>query len=178
MKELLGLVDVHARRNRHELLRHQRADRLVEVLLEADVARREDADGLLALDDRHAADVVLAHHLERRRAATATAATVTGPRIIPLSARFTRSTSRACSSIDRFLWMMPIPPSRAIVMAVRLSVTESIAAAEERDVQVEAAAEARLHVDVLGQYLAVRGDEQDVVERQALAERVVEHATV
>ncbi len=65
VEEALGLVDVDARRNGHELLRHQRAHRLVEVLLEADVARRQDADGPLALDDGNAADVVLAHHLER-----------------------------------------------------------------------------------------------------------------
>ena len=48
-----------------ELRRHQRADRLIEVLLEADVARGEDADGRVALDDRHAGDVVLAHDGER-----------------------------------------------------------------------------------------------------------------
>jgi hypothetical protein len=46
-------------------LRHQRGDRLIEVLLEADVARREDADGRVVLDHGHAADVVLAHHAER-----------------------------------------------------------------------------------------------------------------
>ena len=53
---------------------------------------------------------------------------VTGAKTIPLSARFTRSTSRACSPGVRFLWTMPSPPSRAIVMAARASVTESIAA--------------------------------------------------
>ena len=71
-----------------------------------------------------------------------------------------------------------MPPSRAMVMAVRLSVTESIAARQEGDVELEPAAEARLHVDVLREHLAVRGDEQDVVEGQALAELVVEHVTV
>jgi hypothetical protein len=44
VEELLGVVVRDARRDRDELLRHQRADGLVEVLLEADVARREDAD--------------------------------------------------------------------------------------------------------------------------------------
>ena len=66
VKEALRLVDAHARGNGDELLRHQRAHGLVEVLLEADVARREDADGPVALGDRDAADVVLAHDLERR----------------------------------------------------------------------------------------------------------------
>jgi hypothetical protein len=53
---------------------------------------------------------------------------VIGLTIIPLSDRFTRSTSDACSSTDRFLWMMPIPPCCAIAMANRDSVTVSIAA--------------------------------------------------
>src|SRR5436190_6204925 len=47
---------------------------------------------------------------------------------MPLSDRFTRSTSDACSSIDRFLWMMPMPPCCAIAIARRDSVTVSIAA--------------------------------------------------
>jgi hypothetical protein len=115
-------------RNRHELLRHQGADRLIEVLLEPDVASREDSDRLLALHDRDAADVVLAHDLEREREETATDGPSLGPRIIPLSARFTRSTLARLRLDPMFLWMMPTPPSRAIVMAARLSVTESIAA--------------------------------------------------
>src|SRR5262245_11282454 len=47
---------------------------------------------------------------------------------MPLSDRFTRSTSDACSSIDRFLWMIPMPPCCAMAMARRDSVTVSIAA--------------------------------------------------
>ena len=51
-----------------------------------------------------------------------------GLTIMPLSDRLTRSTSDACSSSDRFLWMMPMPPCCAIAMASRDSVTVSIAA--------------------------------------------------
>src|SRR3954452_1242872 len=47
---------------------------------------------------------------------------------MPLSDRLTRSTSEACSSIDRFLWMTPMPPCCAIAIARRDSVTVSIAA--------------------------------------------------
>ena len=47
---------------------------------------------------------------------------------MPLSARFTRSTSRAWSAGDRFLCKMPMPPARAMAMAARPSVTESMAA--------------------------------------------------
>ena len=53
---------------------------------------------------------------------------VTGSMIIPLSARFTLRTCWACSSIVIFLWSTPIPPSRAIAIAIADSVTVSIAA--------------------------------------------------
>ena len=53
---------------------------------------------------------------------------VIGLTIMPLSERLTRSTSDACSSTDRFLWMMPMPPCCAIAIASRDSVTVSIAA--------------------------------------------------
>jgi hypothetical protein len=53
---------------------------------------------------------------------------VTGSTIIPDSDRFTLSTSVTWSSIDRLRWMTPSPPSLAIAMARRASVTVSIAA--------------------------------------------------
>src|SRR6266566_1339460 len=53
---------------------------------------------------------------------------VIGLTIMPLSERFTRSTSEACSSIDRFLWMTPRPPCWAMAIARLDSVTVSIAA--------------------------------------------------
>ncbi len=53
---------------------------------------------------------------------------VIGFRIIPLSDRFTRSTSAAWRSIDMFLWITPRPPCRAIAIASSASVTVSIAA--------------------------------------------------
>ena len=53
---------------------------------------------------------------------------VIGLRIMPLSDRFTRSTSAACRSIDMFLWSTPMPPARAIAIAMSDSVTVSIAA--------------------------------------------------
>ncbi len=52
-----------------------------------------------------------------------------GLRIIPLSDRLTRSTSAACRSIDMFLCSTPMPPARAIAIAMSDSVTVSIAAA-------------------------------------------------
>src|SRR5438876_2878764 len=53
---------------------------------------------------------------------------VTGSTIIPLSERLTRSTCAHWSRIERFLWITPIPPSRASAMASSASVTVSIAA--------------------------------------------------
>ena len=53
---------------------------------------------------------------------------VTGSTIIPDSERFTLSTSSRWSSIERLRWITPMPPSRAMAMARRASVTVSMAA--------------------------------------------------
>src|SRR5438105_733221 len=53
---------------------------------------------------------------------------VTGFRIMPLSDFLTLSTSAAWSAGESTRWMIPIPPSRAIAMASRASVTVSMAA--------------------------------------------------
>ena len=50
-----------------------------------------------------------------------------GLEMTPFSLRFTRSTMSACSAMVMFLWMMPMPPSRAMAMAMRDSVTVSMA---------------------------------------------------
>src|SRR5579884_2028171 len=55
-------------------------------------------------------------------------AMVTGSTIMPLSLRFTRSTSSACRSIGMLRWMNPMPPCWASAMASRDSVTVSMAA--------------------------------------------------
>ena len=53
---------------------------------------------------------------------------VTGSTIMPDSERLTLSTSVTWSSIERLRWITPRPPSRAIAIARRASVTVSIAA--------------------------------------------------
>ena len=53
---------------------------------------------------------------------------MTGSTIMPDSERLTLSTSATCSSIERLRWTMPSPPSRASAIAIRASVTVSIAA--------------------------------------------------
>ena len=54
--------------------------------------------------------------------------TVTGSVTIPDSERLTRRTCWAWSSMDRLRWRMPIPPWRAMAIAMSDSVTVSIAA--------------------------------------------------
>src|SRR6185503_14194461 len=53
---------------------------------------------------------------------------VTGSTIMPLSERLTLSTSPDWTSIGRFLWTIPMPPSCAMAIARRESVTVSMAA--------------------------------------------------
>ena len=53
---------------------------------------------------------------------------VTGSTIMPLSDRFTLSTSLACCSMVRLRWMMPSPPCCAMAIAMCDSVTVSMAA--------------------------------------------------
>ena len=61
-------------------------------------------------------------------ASFASGSITTGSTTMPLSYFFTLVTSIACCWMVRFLWMNPSPPSCAIAMAVRASVTVSIAA--------------------------------------------------
>ena len=93
---------------------------------------------------------------------------VTGSTIIPDSERLTLSTSATCASIDRLRWMMPIPPSRASAIAMRASVTVSIAAETTGDLERDRARQPRRGRDVVRQHRRLGRDEQDVVERQPL----------
>ena len=53
---------------------------------------------------------------------------VTGSEIMPLWLRLTFCTSDACSAADMLRWITPMPPLRAMAIAIRASVTLSIAA--------------------------------------------------
>ena len=61
-------------------------------------------------------------------ATVASGVVVTGLETMPDSLRFTRSTMSACSAMERLRCRMPIPPCRAMAIAMRASVTVSIAA--------------------------------------------------
>ncbi len=177
VQELLRLVHVHAGGDGHELLRHERADGLVEVLLEPDVSGGENPDGLFALDDGHSADVVLAHHFERR-AQRLRWTDRDGTEDHPALGAF-HAFDLAGLRFDRHVLVNDADPALAGHRDRGAALGDRVhRRGEERYVQIEAPAEPGLDVDVLRQNLAVRGDEQDVIERQALVERVIQHDTV
>ena len=66
-------------------------------------------------------------HSRSTSSMVASAVVVTGCVIIPDSERFTRSTWSAWSATERLRCSTPMPPCRAIAMAIRASVTVSIA---------------------------------------------------
>ena len=113
-------------------------------------------------------DAVLARELDALRARSWSGAIVIGSFTTPLSKRLTFATSAAWAAGDMFLWTMPMPPSCARAMARRDSVTVSMAADSERDVQLDRAGEAGFEADFAGQDGRVGGNEQDVVERERL----------
>ena len=71
--------------------------------------------------------------------------------------------------------MMPMPPSWAMVMARRASVTVSMAADRMRDVQADTAGEAGRGIHVARHDGGVAGDEKDVVESECLSKDAHEH---
>ena len=174
VQKKLRVIVRRRRRHRHELLRHERRDRLVEVLFEADVARRQDPNGGLRLDDGDAADVVLLHDVERL------AQRLVRPRgdgrrdhaaLGPLDALHLEGLRLGIEVLVED----PNPPSRAIVMAVRASVTESIAADRSGTFSSNRFGQPGLRIHVLREHLAVGRREEDVVEGEALAETVFDH---
>ena len=66
-------------------------------------------------------------HRASTSAIVASGVVVIGSVIMPDSLRLTRSTCAAWSAIERLRCRMPMPPSRAIAIAMRASVTVSIA---------------------------------------------------
>ena len=65
-----------------------------------------------------------------------------------------------------FLWMMPRPPSCAMAMARRASVTVSIAAETQRNIERDRARKAGLQGNVARNDEGMGGNQQDVVEGQ------------
>ena len=89
---------------------------------------------------------------------------VIGSLMTPLSCFLTRPTSRAWDSAVMFLWMMPMPPSCAMAIASRASVTVSMAAETNgRFSRIPRVSRVERSTS-RGQDVRVGGYEQDVVE--------------
>ena len=72
--------------------------------------------------------ILCSRMMDNASPAVASAVKVMGSLIMPLSERLTLRTSLACAAMLMFLCTTPMPPERAMAMAIRLSVTVSIAA--------------------------------------------------
>ena len=118
----------------------------------------------------------------RKRSITATASpifcsglTVIGSTIIPVSYFLTVSTSAACSSIERFRWIKPIPPICAIAIAVRDSVTVSIgldtSGMRSRILGVSASRDVAIRRQQVGRLR----QQENVIEGKCFAEFLMRH---
>ena len=116
---------------------HDRADELIVIFFEAQIAVGENPSESRAAGDGHAGDMVFLHDFERWRSVMS-GEIVTGSTIMPLSERFTGRLLRP-GSMGMLRCTMPMPPWRAIAMARCDSVTVSIAARGERNIQGELA---------------------------------------
>ena len=123
------LVEVHRFAQQREVVGgHHRPDRGRVVRGEAHVAVGDDADdAALPVDHREAGDVVARAPAPWRRPASVRRSASPARRRCRDSNRFTRRTSAACSAMPRLRWITPRPPAWAIAIAIRASVTVSIA---------------------------------------------------
>ena len=100
---------------------------------------------------------------------------VIGSTIMPLSERFTLSTSLACCSMVRLRWMMPSPPCWAMAMAMRDSVTVSMAALI-RGTRSSMLRVRRVVVSDQGRNnVGLGGQQQHVIKGQRLRDRKIDH---
>jgi hypothetical protein len=97
------------------------ADRIVELLLEAHVAARDDADQLaVVVDHRHAGDVAGTGVSLSTSEIVVSGPTVNGSLITPASNFFTAATSPPGARPTCSCAVMAMPPKLAIAMARRL----------------------------------------------------------
>jgi hypothetical protein len=177
VQQLARFVLAAAGRDGDQLGRHQRADGLIEVLFEANIARGEDADRRGAFDHRHAGDLVSVHDAER-------------------FAQRLRRANRDRVDDDAALGALDAIDFVSLILDGKILVNDAHSTlashgdggtrlghgvhrgADDRDVQLDGSREPRTHIGFRRQDLAVRGHEHDVVERQALAKISVKHGRV
>src|SRR6266545_421821 len=178
VKEVLRLVDRHPDAGGDEVPRHHLLDALLEVLLEAQVAVREDADEPAPLDHRDAADPVLAHEAHR--------AVDRGVRL-----------DRHRVGHDGGLELLDLHDLRRLLLDRQILVDEPEPAGgrhgdrharlghrvhrggHDRDVDLDVAGEPGRRLDRLRQHVRFGREKQDVVERERQSQVVaIEHADV
>ena len=168
MHEALGVLELGALGHGDQLvaLGHDIGHRLIEIGLETQVAVGHDADDLAPVEHRQPGDLVRLASVPARRARTWWAGTVIGSLTTPLSKRLTLATSAAWAFRGMFLCTMPIPPSWAMAMARRASVTGVHCRRQQRNVQRNARGKAGLEADVAGNDSGVGREQQDVVKSE------------
>src|SRR5207245_10495730 len=110
VEHVLRLLEGGPERNSDEIFfGHHFGNGDVETSFKAKIAIGENADQFSVFCDRHAGNLVLAHHFERVRDFGIGGHS---DRIDDHAAseRFTLSTSFACCSTLKLRWMIPIPP--------------------------------------------------------------------
>ena len=163
VKQLARFTLLDARRHGHELLCHQLRDLLVQVLLEANVAAGEDADGLVALNHRQPRDVVPPHQLEgivERLPGAHGDGVDDHARLCPLHlGHLERLKLRA------HILVQNADPALSGHRHSRAPFGHRVhRARHERDSKLDLPGETRGNVRVCGQKIRVRGQEQHVIE--------------
>ena len=101
---------------------------------------------------------------------------VTGSTIMPLSERFTLSISPAWASMLRLRCTMPMPPCCAMAMAMRDSVTVSMAEESSGVFSVMSRVSCVCVLTCVGHHVAVRGHQQHVIERESFRKGICQHS--
>ncbi len=174
VEQLTRLVLRDARRHGDELARHEHAHRLVEVLFEANVSRRQDADRVLSLDDGNATDLVLAHYAERLPQRLARPHRDRPDDHPALRALHLFDLARLVGDRQILVHDPDAPFARDGDRGPRLG-DRVHRRAEQRDVEEQLLGESGANVDLGRQDVAVSRHEEDVIERQMLPQLVFEH---
>ena len=158
------------------LLGHQLADRLVEVLLEAQVAVGEDADQVtLRVGHRHARDLVAGHHLERLADALVGAhgdGIDDHPRLAAL-----HPVHLLGLHVDRHVLVDDADPPLLGEGDGQARLGHRVhGRGEDRDVHLDPAADLGPQLDLVRVDLGEAGDDRDVVEREGEAGLEIGHA--
>ena len=177
VEDLLGLGERRPGRRGDEVAAgHQGRDRLGEVVLEAEVAVREDADeDLVLVDDRHSGDVVALHQPERVRDAVGGAegdGLDDHPRLGAL-----HLVDLGHLGLDREVAVHDPDPALAGERDREPGLGDRVhRGRHDRQLQRDRAGEPRRRRDVVREHRGLRRQQQDVVEGEALPDELLRPA--